>query len=112
MTPDAAEVLVTVKAYPQLSNRHGEVVCVAGVRLDRDKPEWIRLFPVPYRDLPELKFKKYEVLRTKVRRGNDQRPESYRLDLDHLEVVRAVGTGRDQLWRERRQLLVARVVSS
>lgn len=106
MTAVTAEILVTVKAYPQLSHKHGEVVCVAGVRLDRDAPEWIRLFPVPFRDLPEaLKFKKYEVIRTKVRRGSDTRPESYRLDLDDLEVIRTVDAGRDQLWRERRQLM-------
>lgn len=105
-TVETAEVLVTVKAYPQLSNKHGEVVCVAGVRLDQGQPEWIRLFPVPFRDLPEaLKFRKYQVIRTQVRRGSDKRPESYRLDLDNLEVVRDVDTGKDQLWGERRHLM-------
>jgi len=47
--PQRVQVLVTVKAYPQLSHRSGEVVCVAGVRLGGDRSEWIRLFPSPSR---------------------------------------------------------------
>lgn len=101
-----AEVLITVKAYPQLSKKSGEVVCVAGVRLDRDKPEWIRLFPVPFRDLPDTsRFKKYDLVLLPIRLGADTRPESYLPGLDGLEVVKSVDAGRDQLWRSRRHLL-------
>ncbi len=42
---DIATVLVTVKTYPCPSDRYGESVCVAGVRLDRDVPEWIGCTP-------------------------------------------------------------------
>jgi hypothetical protein len=49
----AMRVLVTVKAYPGLSTRRGETVCVAGVRVDTDAPEWVRLYPVAFRDLPK-----------------------------------------------------------
>ena len=45
-------MLVTVKAYPAISGKYGEVVCIAGVRIDTPKPEWARLYPVPFRDLP------------------------------------------------------------
>jgi hypothetical protein len=106
--PEEAKVLVTVKAYPQLSQKSGEVVCVAGVRLDREPPEWIRLFPVPFRDLPEaIRFKKFDVVSLRIRRGDDTRPESYRPDLDHIEIVRSVGAGRDQRWTQRRKLIGA-----
>jgi len=64
---DVATVLVTVKAYPAIGKKSGEAVCVAGVRLDRDVPEWIRLFPVGFRDLPRDKqFAKYQVVKLKV----------------------------------------------
>jgi hypothetical protein len=38
-------VLVTVKTYPTLSRRDGELVCTAGVRADGS---WVRLYPVPF----------------------------------------------------------------
>lgn len=101
-----ARVLVTVKGYPQLSHRSGEVVCVAGVRLDLAEPQWIRLFPVPFRDLPTAgRFKKYDVIEVTVRRGSDSRPESYVPDFTDAEVVHHVGSGPDQLWLERRGML-------
>jgi hypothetical protein len=56
-------VLVTVKAYPSISTKYGEAVCVAGTRLDTPTPEWVRFFPVAYRDLPiRQRFQKYEVI--------------------------------------------------
>lgn len=105
---ETAEVLVTVKAYPQLSKKAmSEVVCVAGVRLDRARPEWIRLFPVPYRDLPAAdRFVKYEVVKIKVRRGADSRPETYVPDFEGLERTSPlISTGRDQSWSERAALI-------
>ena len=105
---EIAEVLVTVKAYPQLSKKAmSEVVCVAGVRLDRGRPEWIRLFPVPYRDLPAAdRFVKYEVVKLKVRRGADSRPETYLPDFEGLERTPApIPTGRNQNWSERSALI-------
>lgn len=47
---ETAEVMVTVKTYPNPSETYGETVCVAGVRLDRGGPEWIRLYPVKFRN--------------------------------------------------------------
>lgn len=37
--------MITLKTYPNPSETYGETVCVAGVRLDRGRPEWIRLYP-------------------------------------------------------------------
>lgn len=98
--------MITVKAYPQLSQKSGEVVCVAGVRIDKEQPEWIRLFPVPYRDLPEAaRFKKYDIVELDVAPGRDSRPESFIPSFDRAEVVDHVPSGRDGLWRKRRQLI-------
>lgn len=103
---ETARVLVTVKAYPQLSRKSGEVVCVAGVRLDGPSPEWIRLYPVHYRDLDEFrKFKKYDVITVKVRRGKDKRPESYLPMQGTIEVEESIPSGRDGLWEGRRALM-------
>lgn len=46
------ELLATVGAYPSVSMKYGEAVCVAGVRLITPQPEWARLGPVAFRDLP------------------------------------------------------------
>lgn len=103
---ERAQVMVTVKAYPQLSKKSGEVICVAGVRLDRQEPEWIRLYPVAYRDLEEYRqFKKYDVIEVEIRRGKDTRPESFVPAQGSINVVRSIGSGSDQRWAERRQLL-------
>jgi hypothetical protein len=58
-------VFVTVKAYPAVGRKHGEAVCVAGI--DVDPGRWIRLFPVPFRDLPNPnRFEKYETISMRV----------------------------------------------
>ncbi|SRR5258707_2726094 len=43
-----AKVLITVKTYPQPSNKYHELVCTAGFFDEK----WIRLYPVPFRALP------------------------------------------------------------
>ncbi|MDD2599832.1 MAG: hypothetical protein PHO37_11490 [Kiritimatiellae bacterium] len=51
-------ILITVKTYPTLSNKYGETVCTAGLREDGN---WIRIYPVPFRRIDDLKrYKKYE----------------------------------------------------
>lgn len=100
-----ATVLVTVKAYPAMASKSGESVCVAGIRIDQEYPQWIRLFPVGFRRLPAAKqFEKYQVVRLRVKRGTtDQRPESFKPDLDSLTLGPRLDTARD--WSDRRELL-------
>lgn len=91
---ETAEVMVTVKTYPNPSDTYGETVCVAGVRLDRGEPEWIRLYPVKFRNADfDSQFKKYEIIRVNgtYHQANDNRPESFRprqdelIHVDHLD---------------------------
>lgn len=100
-----ATVLILVKAYPAIGKKSGESVCVAGLRVDLQHPEWIRLFPVGFRQLPpEKQFHKYQFVRLRVRRGRtDRRPESFQPDLDSLVVGTQVGTERS--WQRRVELL-------
>jgi hypothetical protein len=99
------EILVTVKAYPAVSKRHGEVICVAGVRLDTGEPEWIRLFPVNFRDLPaQQQFKKWQVLRLRASKNStDLRAESWKPDTTSLEPLHFIPTGDD--WARRREFV-------
>ena len=87
-------VMITVKAYPVLSTRYSETVCVAGIRLDSPAPEHVRLFPVPFRDLDAaVQFSKYDIVEVDVRRhAEDRRPESLRPNLQTLQVVDHITT--------------------
>lgn len=102
-----ARVLIVVKAQPALSKRHGEVVCVAGVRVDGDRPEWIRLFPVPFRDLPAVtKFKKYQFVDLEMRRStSDTRPESFLPSLSTAQLGDVIDSGPSGTWRRRWEVL-------
>ncbi|WP_435737176.1 hypothetical protein V5D56_00830 [Cellulosimicrobium sp. PMB13] len=103
---EVVTALVTVKAYPVIGRRTGESVCVAGVRLDGGEPRWIRLFPVPFRDLPEdVQFGKYTIVQVRARRsdGQDRRPESMRPDLSTLRVGTRIPSTRG--WRDRWSLI-------
>lgn len=103
---EMANVLVTVKTYPSPSTRHAETVCVAGVRLDTPQPEWIRLYPIPFRVTAfDYEFAKYQVVQVPVKsRGtHDPRPESFSPDNGHFELGEKINTR--QGWRKRRELL-------
>ncbi|MBA4387432.1 MAG: hypothetical protein C0404_05585 [Verrucomicrobia bacterium] len=81
-------LLVTVKAYPCVSTKYAELVCCAGITDDK---RWVRLYPVPYRDLPGHKqFEKYDIVEvdaTKRASYKDDRPESWQPNLDTMRVA-------------------------
>jgi len=82
------KLMVTVKAYPSPSTKYEETVCCAGITEDR---EWVRLYPVPYRDLPgQGQFKKYDIVEVIAERREphkDDRPESWRPRLDTMKIT-------------------------
>lgn len=103
---EIATVLVTVKTYPSPSDKYGETVCVAGVRLDLDNPQWIRLYPMKFRLVDyRQQFAKYEVIEVPIVSpgSRDPRPESWRPDQNRLRSLRRIDTTRN--WAERRQLM-------
>jgi hypothetical protein len=104
---ERARVMVTVKAQPALSHKHGEVVCVAGIRLDDDQHEWIRLFPVPFRDLDKVvKFQKYQVMEVDVvRHRSDPRPESHTPNMESATLGEVIDTGPSRTWGRRWSIL-------
>lgn len=79
--PQTKRVIITVKAAPNPSERHGETVCVAGIELDDlGRPSWIRLYPINFRHLEsDDKFRKYDVVTIDcVPATQDSRTESWK----------------------------------
>jgi len=103
MNGEVRNVLVTVKAYPNLSRKYGETVCVAGI--DLDSKQWIRLYPILFRDLGnDKKFKKYDIVEVRaIKARNDHRPESYKVDQDSIRVV---DSPKKVNWRERKKIVL------
>ena len=103
---ELAQVLITVKTYPAPSARHGETVCIAGVRLDGAAPSFIRLYPIPFRMLESSnQFAKYQVVEVPVtsRGTRDPRPESFEPDIDRITLGEKIKT--DRKWARRKELI-------
>jgi hypothetical protein len=86
--PVRMRMLVTVKAAPNPSERYGETVCVAGLRLDLGNPGWVRLYPINFRELDsDSSFRKYDVVSVTARPNiGDPRAESWRPLMETLTV--------------------------
>lgn len=72
------ELLITVKSYPEISTKHGEVVCVAGIRTDVRPYRWVRLWPIiDFRGLPPVSsVKNYQFVDISAARSvKHSRPE-------------------------------------
>lgn len=107
-----ANVLITVKTYPNPSNKYQEIVCTAGFL---ETGEWIRIYPVPFRRLPlEQQYRKYEWIQLDLVKtyGHDFRPESYR-PKRNLEEEIAVGDFiSSKHWYQRKQIVLKNVYTS
>lgn len=104
-TVSKIELMVTVKGYPAISKKHGETVCVAGVRTDTERPQWVRLWPIPFRELEfSRRFSKYQVIALEAKKSRrDARPESYQPNTDSLALGPKIDT--KNRWACRRKLI-------
>lgn len=95
-------VMILVKAAPVLTSDLQESMCVAAMALD-GPPRWIRLHPVPFRDLEDTsKFQKYqEVTVDVIRPKSDRRPESW--TPIHGSIVPGTAIGTEHAWSIRRE---------
>lgn len=86
MLSERARVLIAVKASPEPSKTYGDTVCVAGVKLTHDGPEWVRIYPVAFRHLQsKQQFNKFEVIEVDLNPSpRDSRKESRRPVWDTL----------------------------
>jgi len=100
--PLERDVLITVKTYPNSSRKYRETVCVAGVTREDG---WIRLYPMTFRYLPiGRRFKKYQVVRLRMRIHEEPRPESYRPDQSSLRLGAVLSSA--NAWQARREWLL------
>jgi len=111
MIYETKKVLITVKAYPNPSKKYQETVCVAGIDIDSYK--WIRLYPIPFRDLDDnKKFKKYSIIKVKTTKArDDHRPESYKVIADSIEIIDYLDSKTDK-WKARKKYVIPTVSQS
>ncbi|MDX5460176.1 hypothetical protein [Micromonospora tulbaghiae] len=96
------QLLITVKAAPNPSEKYGETVCVAGLRTDVLRPTWVRLYPINFRHLDsDEAFKKYDIISVDAKPARqDQRRESWRPIMERIQKERHLDG-----WRSRQPLL-------
>lgn len=105
------EVLITVKTYPNPSKKYRETVCVAGV--DMETKQWIRLYPIPFRDLDAYQqFKKYSLISIRAEKAaDDKRPESYKVDSDSIKILGHIDTEKGT-WNKRKEIILPTISDS
>lgn len=97
-----AEVLIMAKTYPTHSREYNELVCTAGLRIDKIPYTFIRLYPIPFRQLErESQYSKWEIINVRIRkRDNDHRPESYEVEPRSIHPTGNIIRPKDG-WRDR-----------
>jgi len=99
------KLLIITKTYPLPSRNYREHTCVAAIN---GAGEMRRLFPVPFRLLSEEKrFRRWQWISARIEKASDRRPESYRIDLDSIQVL----TQKSMLWEHRLAFLNVHVLS-
>lgn len=98
------KLTILVKAAPVLTSALQESMCVAAMSLD-ESPRWVRLHPVPFRDLDDnTKFRKFQEVTVEViRPRSDRRPESWTPIEGTILPGPTLGT--ERAWSTRRQRL-------
>jgi hypothetical protein len=101
--PETKKALIVVRTYPTPATNGAEISCTAAIT---DKGEWLRLFPVPWRYLPQdQRFRKYQWVEMEVKKARDPRPESYKLVLNSIRIVSDV-LKPDNEWQARKDVVL------
>lgn len=104
---ETTRLLILANTYPVPSSKYIETNCVAAVT---QQGELRRLFPIPYRLLEgSQKFKKWEWIEGRIAKATgDNRPESYRLDVDSIQRIGQISTKSN--WSERLPFIMPHIV--
>ena len=103
---ETIRLAVSVVAYPAISQKYGETVCVAGIRTDvAMAPSWVRLYPFRGRVAGErTRVHKWDEIELRTQRNpSDRRPESLKPDLESIKVVGRLSTKHS--WADRRAVV-------
>ena len=99
-----AKVFMVIKTYPNLSKKHGELVCTAGIYQD----QFVRIYPIKFRDLEEYRqFKKYQWINVTLRKRppqKDCRLESYSPEGD-IQLLEHIGHSQKNFWQKRMNII-------
>jgi hypothetical protein len=96
-------IIVLAKTYPELSRKHGPLVCVAGVN---EYGEWRRLYPIPFKIWTEEKyktisFKKWHEIEVDVSERppeHDRMAESRQvLNWEKIKIIRRINSWKYRL---------------
>lgn len=117
MTWEKKKVLVTVKAYPEKSKKHGTVVCTAGIT---DTGDWIRLYPMPYSSfLGGNMIQRYDWIEADCEKVTDEklgRKESYRVRDGSVNIIdRSLSSKKVKgkaPWQNRNKLVLPKLAPS
>jgi|SRR5271157_1106670 len=92
--------LVVVRTYPVPEDEGVESSCTA---LITEQREWLRLFPLPYRYLPQhQRFQKYQWIEVIVTKSSDTRAESYKPKDDSIKIL-TPPLSTDNSWQARKE---------
>jgi hypothetical protein len=96
---EKTDILIVAKTYPEISHKHTETVCTAGVLAD--SKTFVRLYPIRFRYLEgTLQFKKYQWIRANISKAiSDPRPESYNIVPESIELGDMIKAGKT--WEKR-----------
>jgi hypothetical protein len=108
------KVLVTVKAYPEHSKSHKDVVCTAGIT---DDGEFIRLYPINTSlYFGKNKINKYDWIEVECEKATEKlnRKESYRVREGSIKVLdRSLASNNGRApWEKRNEILLKHVSPS
>ncbi|MDR0972165.1 MAG: hypothetical protein LBM25_07265 [Bacteroidales bacterium] len=105
------KILITVKTYPNFSNKYKELVCTAGFKEDGS---WIRLYPIPFRRLDyNNQYEKWQWIEIDVvKNEKDHRIESFRpVDIEKsFTLLEKVGT--ENKWEQRKKFALKDVYTN
>jgi hypothetical protein len=115
VTWEKKKVLVTVKTYPEHSQKHKTVVCTSGITEDG---EWIRLYPIKIDTYTgRSKVRKYDWIEVECQKATDEylkRKESYKVREGSVKILdNSLSSGKNKTpWAERSRLLLPHVAPS
>lgn len=107
MTPVTESALVLAKAYPVVSKKYEELVCVAGIT---SAGQWRRLYPIPWGVFwknKDTKFKKKSWISYELKdvKPSDHRPESRKINYETIQP------GREENWSTIKKMLDERITN-
>lgn len=116
MTWEKKRVLVTVKAYPEITKSHGQTVCTAGIT---DAGEWIRLYPMDFSLFrgPD-RIKRYDWIEVECQKAREKlgRKESHKVRNGSVRIVDRSISGSNSKgrapWDERNEIVLPKISPS